>query len=62
MGVTFDRVLDDFNGPFQRVTDLQKPAPGKVTSGTAGYLLTHASNDAFTAVNRLLAAGEEVSS
>ena len=39
MGVTFDRILDDFNGPFQRVTDLQKPAPGKVTSGTAGYLL-----------------------
>ena len=62
MGVTFDRILDDVNGPFQRVTDLQKPAPGKVTSGTAGYLLTHASNDAFTAVNRLLAAGEEVSS
>jgi hypothetical protein len=62
MGVAFDRVLDDFKGPFERVTDLQKAAPGKVTSGTAGYLLTHASNDAFTAVNRLIAAGEDVSS
>ena len=41
MGVQFDRVLDDFNGPFERVTDLQKPAPGKVSgTGTAGYLLT----------------------
>jgi Zinc carboxypeptidase len=62
MGVAFDRILDDFKGPFERITDLQKPAPGTVTSGTAGYLLTHASNDAFTAINRLIAAGEAVSS
>ena len=31
MGVKFDRILDGFDGPFERVTDLQKPAPGKVT-------------------------------
>ncbi|HEY7055347.1 MAG TPA: M14 family metallopeptidase, partial [Vicinamibacterales bacterium] len=62
MGVKFDRMLDDFSGPFERVKDLQKPMPGKITDGTAGYFLSHASNDAFTAVNRLIAAGEDVSS
>ena len=62
MGVKFDRVLDAFDGPFEPVTGMQKPAAGKVSStrGAAGYLMSHAPNDAFTAINRLLAAGEEV--
>ncbi len=62
MGVKFDRVLDAFDGPFEAVTGMQKPAAGRVssTSGATGYLMSHAPNDAFIAINRLLAAGEEV--
>ena len=62
MGVTFDRLLDGFDGPFEKLTGLQQPARGRVTgTAGAGFLLTHAANDAFVAVNRLLAAGEQVS-
>jgi hypothetical protein len=62
MGVRFDRLLDGFDGPFERVTGLQKPAPGKVTeaAGAVGYVVSHHQNDAFIAVNRLLKANEEV--
>jgi hypothetical protein len=61
MGVKFDRILDGFDGPFEKVSGLQTPAPGKVTgTPAAGYLMTHAANDSFIAINRLLAAGEEV--
>ena len=61
MGVKFDRVLDGFDGPFEKVSGLQKPAPGKVTATAAGGLSDQPrGNDAFTAINRLLAAGEEV--
>jgi hypothetical protein len=61
MGVKADRLLDGFDGPFEKLTGLQKPAPGRVTGtpGT-GFLMSHAPNDAFTAINRLLAASEEV--
>ena len=61
MGVKFDRVLEGFEGPFEKVSGLQKPAPGKVTGPAAGgYVMNHATNDAFIAINRLLAAGEDV--
>jgi hypothetical protein len=62
MGVQFDRILDGFDGPFEKITDLIKMPAGKVvaTPGAAGYLLSHQVNDAFTGTNRLLAAGEEV--
>jgi hypothetical protein len=61
MGVKFDRILDGFEGPFERVDRLARPA-GRVTgpSKVAGYVLSHHQNDAFTAVGRLLAAGEQV--
>ena len=62
MGVKVDRMLDGFDGPFEKLSGLQKPAPGKVTTtATAGYTFSHAVNDSFTAINRLLAAGEDVS-
>jgi hypothetical protein len=62
MGVKFDRILEGFDGPFEKLSGLQKPAPGKITgTGAAGFLMGHATNDSFIAVNRLLAAGEEVS-
>ena len=62
MGVKFDRVLDGFDGPFEKVAGLQKPAAGKVTeaAGAVGYVVPHNQNDAFIAVNRLLKANEEV--
>ncbi len=63
MGVRFDRFLDDVSGPFQPVagTDIAPPA-GRVAEarGARGYLFSHAQNDAFVAVNRLLAAGQPV--
>ena len=62
MGIKVDRVLEGFEGPFEKLNGLQKPAPGKVTgNATAGYTFSHASNDSFAAVNRLIAAGEDVS-
>ncbi len=61
MGVQFDRVLDAFDGPFEK---LPNPAPmpaGKIEgSGGAGYKLSHKANDSFKAINKLLAAGEDV--
>jgi hypothetical protein len=62
MGVKFDRILDGFDCPCDKHTDELKPAPGKVTtvSGTAGYLLSHQTNDSFVAVNRLLGSSEDV--
>jgi hypothetical protein len=62
MGVTFDRVLDRFDGPFETLQGLQKPPAGRVTgTSTAGYVFSHAMNDSFVAINRLLNAGEDVS-
>ncbi|HVE78498.1 MAG TPA: M14 family metallopeptidase, partial [Gemmatimonadaceae bacterium] len=62
MGVKFDRFLDALDGPFQRIdADQVRPPAGTVAQNPrAGWLLSHASNDAFTAVNRLLKDGEEV--
>ncbi|HJU44044.1 MAG TPA: M14 family metallopeptidase [Vicinamibacterales bacterium] len=62
MGVEFDRVLDEFSGPFEAVTDWNvKPPAGKVTTaaGAAGYLISRRMVDSFVALNRLLAAKEE---
>jgi hypothetical protein len=62
MGVKFDRILDPFEGPFERLASEVKPAPGKITPVPvpAGYLLSHEVNDSFVAVNRLLRSNEEV--
>ena len=62
MGIQFDRILDAFDGPFEKMEELAKPVAGTISgaSNPAGYLLSHEINDAFTATTRLLAAGEEV--
>ncbi len=62
MGVVFDRVLDGFDGPFEKLTDFAKPPAGSIRGGqtAAGYYFSHKSNDSFIAINRLLAANEEV--
>ena len=63
MGLKYDRILDAFDGPFEVVPDVIKPAGGKVTeaAGATGYVVSQRVNDAVIAVNRLLKAGEEVS-
>jgi hypothetical protein len=63
MGVEFDRILDGFDGPLERLEGFAKPPAGRIVRGkgsAAGYLLSHAVNDSFIATNRLLKAGEEV--
>lgn len=61
MGIAFDRILESFDGPFARVSSLVTPDPGHISgTGSAGFILSHQVNDAFVAVNRLLAAGERV--
>jgi hypothetical protein len=63
MGVHFDRILDDFNGPFQRIPYGEIQSPAKQTVGAAagaGYLLSSQVNNSFIAVNELLKAGVEV--
>jgi hypothetical protein len=63
MGVQFDRVLEGFDGPFVKLTDFAKVPAGRVLTRPAvsGYYFTHQANNSFVAVNRLLAANEEVS-
>jgi hypothetical protein len=62
MGVRFDRILDGFDGPFEKIPALISVPAGKVTQAqsVAGYLLSHQANDAFVGTTRLLKAGEEV--
>ncbi|HYN09323.1 MAG TPA: M14 metallopeptidase family protein [Vicinamibacterales bacterium] len=62
MGVVFDRILDGFDGPFEKLTDFAKPPAGSIrgAQSTAGYYFSHKSNDSFIAINRLLNANEDV--
>ena len=62
MGVRFDRILEGFDGPFERIADVVAPMPGRIASAPAGggYRLGPETNDAFVAINRLLKANEDV--
>jgi hypothetical protein len=61
-GLKFDRVLDGFTGPFETLPDEVAPPAGVITgSGKAGWLISHAPNNAFTLTNRLMKAGAKVS-
>ncbi len=62
MGVQFDRVLDAFDGPFEKLPMrvLAPPPSPPPPAKAAAYLLDHRINDAFVATTRLLEAGEEV--
>ncbi|MFC2157682.1 M14 metallopeptidase family protein [Acidobacteriota bacterium] len=62
MGIQFDRILDGFEGPFQRLTDFAQVPGGKIFQNgrIAGYLLDHSQNDSFVALNILLNDGEKV--
>ncbi len=63
MGVQFDRQIDAFDGPFEKIAygELQT-AKGSIapSAKTAGYLLNARANNAFTVANDLLKAGVEV--
>jgi hypothetical protein len=64
MGVQFDRILDGFTGPFEKVTDWNvKPPAGHVitAAGAPSYTVDQGVNDSVRLVNRLLAAGEHAS-
>jgi hypothetical protein len=63
MGVQFDRMLEPFTGPFERVKDWNvAPPPGRIpTTMAKAYSMSRAMNDSVRAVNRLLTAGESVS-
>ncbi len=63
MGIEFDRILDEFKGPFQAIPygELQHPAGVfEVADPLAGYVLSPRTNDSFTAVNDLLKADVDV--
>ncbi len=61
MGVEFDRILEAFDGPFEKLDDLAEAPAGRVKGNSAmGYILDHRVNEAFTAINRLVKSGEDV--
>ncbi|HTU99005.1 MAG TPA: M14 metallopeptidase family protein [Luteitalea sp.] len=62
MGVQVDRILEGFDGPFEKVADQLTIVPGTVTGPTTAtaYVFPHTTNQAFRAINRLLKAGEQV--
>jgi hypothetical protein len=63
MGVKFDRILDAFDGPFEKVPDLLAKPPVVVTLGKGrAYVIDRRINDGFLAINRLLAAKQPVQS
>ncbi len=62
MGVKFDRMLDSFDGPFQKIEGLVTGAiaAGATVPAGASWTINPSQNDAFVAVNRLLAARQAV--
>ena len=61
MGVQFDRVLDGFDGPFEKIGGLlNMPAASFTQAASGSYRIDHRVNNAVIAVNRLLAAGQRV--
>jgi hypothetical protein len=63
MGVKFDRILDDFTGPFQKIGYNLLPPPAMTVTGPAspaGYLISHEINNSFKTINRLLKANLDV--
>jgi hypothetical protein len=62
MGVKFDRILDGFDGPFERIDGFADATGGRITnaSGAVGFVASHRVNDVFIATNRLMKDGESV--
>ena len=62
MGVTFDRILDPFTGPFVKLAGFAPVPAGAVSTAPSvtGWYSWARTNDGFAAANRLLKAGVEV--
>ncbi|MBM3820686.1 MAG: peptidase [Acidimicrobiia bacterium] len=62
MGVKFERLLTDVDGPLEVIEGAARIPAGEVKTRpeAAGYVFSHRSNNAYAAANRLLAAGERV--
>ncbi len=63
MGVKFDRVLDAFDGPFQRIPFGEMETAKGVLTGAAnvkGYIMDGKANKSYTVANDLLKEGVEV--
>ena len=62
MGISFDRILDAFDGPFEKVTGQAEVLTGSFqgSPNAPGFLLDHRVNDTIIATNRLLKSGMEV--
>jgi hypothetical protein len=63
MGVQFDRILDAYTCPCERITGLAAAPAATVAAatGATGFILTPKQNDAFIAVARLLKGNASVS-
>lgn len=63
MGVQFDRILEAFDGPFEKIPGFATTPAGRIIGGqqVAGFYFSHKSNDSYIAINRLMKAGETVS-
>ncbi|MCX2481757.1 M14 family metallopeptidase [Pedobacter sp. MC2016-15] len=62
MGIKFDRVLNNFGGPFVKIPygQIQVPQKQVVPAAGKGYLLSAQLNNSFAVANDLLKAGVEV--
>jgi len=62
MGAKFDRILEGFDGPFQKIEGLVTTAiaSGATIPAGSAWVIDPTQNDAFVAVNRLLAARQAV--
>lgn len=65
MGVEFDRILDDFNGPFEAIPygQVQKPKGAILVTNQVSskyYVIKAADNNSFVFINDLMKEGKEV--
>ena len=62
MGVEFDRILDGFDGPFEKIEGFAETPAGTVSNaqGARGFMLSHDYVNAFAVMNRLMKTGENV--
>jgi hypothetical protein len=62
MGVEFDRILEGFDGPFEKIEGFAETPAGTVSNaqGARGFMLSHDYVDAFVVMNRLMDTGENV--